>query len=271
METLVEGGKFLSRSSVGTGGRPLWLLHGFLGSGRNLGALARRLVERDPSLTVVLPDLTGHGDSPALDDGDDLRSMARDVLATAAALGHTGAPLRLVGHSLGGRVAPAAAQVAPGAVEAVTLLDIAPSPIVSPGADSVRLVAALVAAPREADSREVLREHLRAAGVPAALVDWQMLNVHEQGGAWRWKIDAAALAALHPRVNAADLWSVVEGGRVRVHAVRGGRSSYVSDADMARLEAAGASVRTLPEAGHFLHVEALPALIEALVQLGVAA
>jgi pimeloyl-ACP methyl ester carboxylesterase len=51
-----------------------------------------------------------------------------------------------------------------------------------------------------------------------------------------------------------------------VQAIRGGRSSYVSDADARRLAAAGARVDTLPGAGHFLHVDRPAELLDRIVQ-----
>jgi pimeloyl-ACP methyl ester carboxylesterase len=269
MWTREAGRKFLAFATVGEGARPLVALHGFLGRGRNLTTLAKRLCARDPSLRVVLPDLTGHGDSPALPEPADLDTLAGDVLALAREL-DLPRPFRMIGHSLGGRVALAAALGDPGAVADVTLLDIGPSPIVVPGTDSVRLLDVLQTAPREAASRAPFREHLRAAGVSDALAEWQMLNVTSEGGVYRWRIDPAALKRLHPRVNAADLWRAVEGPRgYAVRCVRGGASRYVSDAEAARLEAAGATVDTLPGVGHFVHVDGLDALMAALAKRGV--
>ena len=71
------------------------------------------------------------------------------------------------------------------------------------------------------------------------------------GTLYRWRIDAARLAALHPRVSSMDLWPAVERPErpYTMHAVRGSRSRYVSDADAARLEAAGCPVDTLEGVG----------------------
>jgi len=255
----------LSFYRVGEGARPLLLLHGFLGAGRNLTTLAKRLAERDPSLAIVVPDLTGHGSSPPLGEHDDLHTLARDLLDTARSLA-LGAPFEIMGHSLGGRVALAASLLDPAAIAAVTLLDISPSPIVQPGSDSSKIIQLIASGPREAPSREPFREHLRVGGLPESLIEWQMLNLAHEGGVYRWRIDATALARLHPRVNAADLWpaALTPGRGYRLHCVRGARSPYVSDADAARLEAAGCPVDTLPGVGHFVHVEGLPGLLEAL-------
>ena len=55
---------------------------------------------------------------------------------------------------------------------------------------------------------------------------------------------------------------MIDRGEVPVQVIRGGRSRYVSDADAARLQAAGVPVETLEGAGHHVHVEALDPLVE---------
>ncbi|HSP78563.1 MAG TPA: alpha/beta hydrolase, partial [Myxococcaceae bacterium] len=118
----------LESFQVGEGARPTVLLHGFLGTGRNLRSLAVAWSEAEPGRRFLLPDLTGHGTSPGLPPGATLETVAGDVVETARAAGLTG-PLELVGHSLGGRVSLAASLRFPEQVASVTLLDISPSPI----------------------------------------------------------------------------------------------------------------------------------------------
>ena len=59
------------------------LLHGLLGSARNLATLARRLVDRNPELALVALDLTGHGGSGPLPPGADTAALAADVYDAA--------------------------------------------------------------------------------------------------------------------------------------------------------------------------------------------
>lgn len=253
----------LAYQRYGAGPHPVALLHGFLGSGRNLSSLARRLSERDPSLSVVVPDLTGHGASPPLapDAGPD--TVARDVLAAARAAGLAG-PLAIVGHSLGGKVALEAIRHAPADVATATLLDIAPGPIPPGVGESEAALALLRSAPARATSRDEFREALSRGDFPPPLVDWLLMNVVRDGDGFTWRIDREALARFHERLRGVDAWPVVE-ARVRpLRLVRGDRSPYVTDADARRLEAAGCPVITLEGAGHFLHVDALDRLVEAL-------
>lgn len=244
----------LAHARTGQGPRAVLLLHGFLGSARNVASLARGLAERDQSLSVFALDLTGHGASPPLPEGADTATLAADVLGTARAL-DVPTPVRLVGHSLGGRVALRAGLLEPAAVGHVTLLDISPSRL-KPGGETAAVVEALVRAPDVARSREEFRVYFRAAGLADEVTDWLLLNLAREGDMVRWRIDRAALAALHRRIGAEDLWPAVEGPRpYSLHCVRGGLSPYVDEGNAQRLAAAGCPVDTIAGAGHFLHVE----------------
>jgi esterase len=246
----------LTTLELGAGERPTVLLHGFLGSGKNLRTLAQRWSERDAARRFLLPDLPGHGTSPPVSERTDLREMADAVIETARSRGLTG-PLEIVGHSLGGRVGLAATLTAPGEVSALTLLDITPSPIRTEVSESGRVMEFLLRAPGEASDRRVLRQSLIDAGLSAALTDWLMMNVAHEGNRHRWRIDREALARLHARVNAEDLWEAVERPGATVRCIRGGRSDYVPEGDVERMERAGCPVLTLPSSGHYVHVDAL--------------
>src|ERR1700754_1245749 len=113
-----DQGTALAHSAIGEGGEDVVLLHGFLGSGKNLRTLAQRWLERAPDHQFVLPDLRGHGLSPPLPAQADLYTLARDVLATARAA-EVVEPFTIVGHSLGGRVALAAAALHPDRLQQV--------------------------------------------------------------------------------------------------------------------------------------------------------
>lgn len=247
---------------VGSGARPTVLLHGFLGSGRNLASLARRWSQADPARRFLLPDLTGHGASPALPEGATLVTLARDVLATSQKI-FGAEPVSLVGHSLGGRVSLAALLDAPGRVADVTLLDIAPGPL--PDSDVVAILDQLLRLPDTLPSRADAREQLLGFGLSEGLVDWLLMNLVPLDGGYGWRIDRRALFEAAPRIiGGTDLWPALEMGRP-VRCIRGGDSRYVRDEDARRMEALGCPVTTLPGAGHFVHVDAPDALLTALV------
>jgi esterase len=250
----------LSMLTVGDGPRTTVLLHGFLGSGRNLMGLARLWAARDPSRRFLLPDLTGHGSSPLLPPGATLETLSDDLLASLGGEDE----LELCGHSLGGRVALSAYAKSPSLVRGLVLLDIAPGPIPRRISESARVLEALLAAPATAPDRETMRAALARFGLSAGIVEWMLTNLRSGGEGYVWRIDARALHEALPRVQSQDLWPVVEQAHIPIHAVRGGRSPYVDDADVARLRASGVRVDTLSEAGHYVHVDAPAALVELL-------
>lgn len=251
----------LESFQVGEGQRPTVLLHGFLGTGRNLRSLATAWSEVEKDRRFLLVDFTGHGASPRLPPGATLSTLGGDVLETARAAGMQG-PLDLVGHSLGGRVALAASLRTPQDVASVTLLDITPSPIPSAHSESGKVLEVLLAAPATAPDRRTLRAELTGRGLSGPLADWLLMNLESspEGGV-RWRFDRESLAELHGRVNSENLWPALERPGAKVRCIRGGRAPYVTDADVARMEALGCPVATLPEAGHFVHVDAPDALL----------
>lgn len=253
----------LASHQIGHGPLITLLVHGFLGAGRNLGGLARAWSHQDPSRTFVMPDLTGHGFSPPLPPGATLETMAKDLVELLPSQGTA----EIVGHSLGGRVALAALRLAPERISRVTLLDIAPGPVPASISEGSRVLKALLDAPQTAADRETFRHSLLSSGLEPAIAEWVMTNLRPGGDGYVWRIDARALAEAAPRSNAVDLWDVVESRGTRIRAIRGGRSPYVTSDDVRRFEAAGVEVATLPEAGHFVHVDALAALVELLTEV----
>ena len=109
----------LDVSTLGAG-PPVVVLHGLLGRARNWLSIARAL---EPSYAVHLVDLRNHGASPWSAEMS-YAAMARDVAALIERLA-TG-PVRLIGHSMGGKVAMVLALTRPELVERLIVVDIAP-------------------------------------------------------------------------------------------------------------------------------------------------
>lgn len=245
----------LTTIRIGEGHTPVLLLHGFLGSGRNLSSFARRWSLLDPSRSFLLPDLPGHGTSPGVGDETSLGDIARAALRTARAAGFEG-PVEWVGHSFGGRVSLAAVLEIPEAVRSVTLLDIGPGPIPVGTSESAQVLEKLLRAPERSPDRETMRRFLLDQGLSQHLTEWLLMNlVHSEEG-YVWRIDREALRRMHERLNRIDLWEAVERRTVPMRCIRGGRSPYVTEEDKARLERAGCPVATVEGAGHFVHVDA---------------
>jgi 2-succinyl-6-hydroxy-2,4-cyclohexadiene-1-carboxylate synthase len=85
-------------------GVPVFVLHGFTGSGKAMEPLSERLAA-GLAARIICPDLVGHGCSEVPDELDLYRveAMAGQVMGLADALGCE--TFHLVGYSMGGRVA----------------------------------------------------------------------------------------------------------------------------------------------------------------------
>ncbi len=117
----VPGGVRLHYRREGTGAG-MALLHGFPQTGHMWRKVMPALAER---FTVVAPDLRGYGDSDRPAGGYDKRTMAADVAEVIRALGL--APVILIGHDRGARVAHRFALDHPTLLTKLVLLDIAPT------------------------------------------------------------------------------------------------------------------------------------------------
>lgn len=91
----------LNAIEMGHGPVQLVFAHGVFGQGRNFGNVAKLLADQT---TSVLLDLPNHGRSPWTDsfDFDLFADLVADELR---ARGAQEAPITLVGHSMGGKVA----------------------------------------------------------------------------------------------------------------------------------------------------------------------
>jgi pimeloyl-ACP methyl ester carboxylesterase len=97
----------------------LLIVHGLYGSGRNWGAVAKRLA---PDRRIVSVDQRNHGHSPWF-DSHSYHDMARDLAEVIEA---QGAPMDVMGHSMGGKASMILALTRPDLVNRLIVADIAP-------------------------------------------------------------------------------------------------------------------------------------------------
>lgn len=168
-------------------GRPVAILHGLFGAGRNWTGIARRLARH---FRAIAFDLRNHGASPWAEPMD-YPAMAADVQEAMRARGHP--RYALLGHSLGGKVAMLAALSDGAAVERLVVVDIAP--IAYPVAHL-----AYVRAMRGLDLSAVTRRGAADAALATAIPDASERSFLLQSlvfgdGAPRWQLNLAALEA----------------------------------------------------------------------------
>lgn len=99
-------------------GDPVLLLHGYAQNSHMWRPLIAELAKTH---TVIAPDLRGFGQSSKPDTGYDKKTMAKDVHALMASLGHK--RIGVVGHDIGLMVAYAYAAQYPAEVDKIALMD----------------------------------------------------------------------------------------------------------------------------------------------------
>jgi len=254
------------------------LLHGILGSKANWNTPARRLLEHVGPLgwDVLQLDLRAHGRSPEGRPPHSLEACALDVRETLEGLGLQpgGEGVVVCGHSFGGKVALALlqAQLRAGGPppRATWLLDSVPG---RPAAGSAVFVASVlqaverVAGDGARADRAALVEALLAQGLEPATAQWLAQSVRRAAGGLELAHNTQVLRALHAAYCHTDLWSVLEGGNADIGVVVAGRNRHAwGQENLERLNNCGERVRvvTLEGAGHNVHVDDLPGLLEAL-------
>ncbi len=235
----------LESSSVGSG-RPIVLLHGLFGAGRNFGVLQRRLSAHGRILAL---DLRNHGRSPHA-PGMTYPIMAADVLETLRML--DAVPCAVVGHSMGGKVAMRLALDRPQAVERLLISDISPVTYRAGFRGYAEAMAALdlTGTPSRASLDAGLADVVSDPAVRGFLL--QNLSL---GPPARWRIGLAEIAAGLPDIEA---WPAADAQYLGPTLfVAGGRSHYILPEHRPLIRGWFPAARfvTLRHAGHWVHAD----------------
>lgn len=250
-------------------GAEVWILHGILGSGRNWRSFVRRVQASRPDLRFRLIDLRHHGESQGAFDGPDtIASCVQDLEVLARACGR--APVAVVGHSFGGKVALMHAAECPAGLQQTWVLDARPGPVdvSSTSMEVLEVIGALRTVALPIESHRHLKENLMAMGFSGALSSWMTTNLarREEGPGFGWRFDLDAVESMIRDYAAVDGWPVVCDPPLDLHLVVAGRGDRWSRFDRVRLEEAPARVHELKDSGHWVHVDAPEALARLLTR-----
>ena len=239
-------------------GPPLIILHGLLGCADNWRAMSRRL---GALYRVFAVDLRNHGRSPH-SDVFDYPAMAADLREFIAhqALGR----IMLLGHSMGGKVAMQFALDSAQPVDRLVIVDIAPKPY-------QLFYRELLGALRSLDlnrykSFAEVDTALASKVSDGALRQFLLKNLaKEENGRLRWRIHLEAIYRNYDRLAQGFAPGRTFGKPTLF--IRGARSNYIEadDLPLIRQIFPQAEIATLPEAGHWVHVDSPNEFFQTLV------
>ena len=230
-------------------GFPIVILHGLLGSAENWRAISKHL---SGNYRVYTVDLRNHGQSPHSElmtysvMGDDLREFFDGKEISKA---------HLVGHSLGGKVAMQFASSHSERVKKLAVIDIAPKTY-PPSQRSILTALQRLELQRLKSFGEI--DAALASAIPESAVrQFLMKNIARvPNTGFQWRIDLASISTNYDELTKA----IIPAHQYVKPAlfVRGGRSDYIQNADLASIRTIfpRAELVTLTGAGHWVHADA---------------
>ncbi len=240
--------QLLHAKIIGTG-KPLLILHGFLGMGDNWKTLGNQYAES--GYEVHLVDQRNHGRSFHSEDFS-YEHLAKDLVNYLNH--HQLSKVHLIGHSMGGKTAMQFACEYPAMVSSLIVADIAPKfypPHHHEIIDGLKQLNLDTISSRGEAEKE-LANHISAFGVRQFLLK----NLYRQSKeklAFRFNLTVLAnrMSEIGATINAHAKF----GGPCLF--LKGDKSPYISDEDIAqiRLHFPKANLETITNAGHWLHAE----------------
>ena len=269
--------RFSSTGSNGSSSRQpptVVLVHGILGSRRNMQSFARRLVEGFPSWQVLLVDLRCHGESAsefASEGPHTVDSAAGDVLKLLSSLKLF--PEMLIGHSFGGKVVMSMAHQfgestrrLPRPVQ-VWVLDALPGEVRSGEMGQTDrpadLISTLLTMPLPIRDRPSLISYLERAGFSPAVAAWTASSLTpvsptDRSQGFVWSFDLQGIAEMYRSYESTSLWRFLErpAEGIRLDFVKAERSTFRwGGIDESRIESLGHKVHLLHNSGHWVHTD----------------
>lgn len=222
----------------------LLIVHGLYGSARNWSVISKRMSD---SRRVIAVDQRNHGDSAWFDTHSYL-DMAQDL---AQVVEHNGAPMDIIGHSMGGKAAMILALQRPDLVNRLLVADIAP---VAYGHDQSQYIQAM----QSIDLTHMEKRSDVALALSQQVTDPALQSFFTQSldlGNKRWKLNLDVLQRdMHHVLGFPEITGRFDKPTLFLS---GANSQYVLPDHRPKIKAlfANAVFAKIPNAGHWLHAE----------------
>lgn len=228
-------------------GKPLLILHGFLGSLDNWQSIAKELAA---NYQVFILDVRNHGKS-FHGPKHDYSSMVEDVRYFIDHLGLS--DVTLIGHSMGGKIAMSFALKYPLLVSSLIVVDIAPK-VYLPGHEDILHALAKVN-PKELKSRQEAVDIISTYIHDSSVVQFLLKNLDRLGdGSFEWKMNLPVLIDQYKEMLDFPSKGVFNGSTLFL---KGAKSDYIlpSDEENISLLFPNAKIVSIRDAGHWVHAE----------------
>jgi pimeloyl-ACP methyl ester carboxylesterase len=231
-------------------GKPLVILHGLFGSGKNWQSHARHFANH---FQVFAVDLRNHGNSFHADEMN-YSVMAEDLaqLLYRLELGEC----QILGHSMGGKVAMMLALQNPDLVAGMIVADIAPVAYFHHYDD---LIDPILALPLETIESRAQADQLLRQNIPEdQLRAFLLQNLVREAAGWRWRVNWKVIQRdMEWLTGFGDLpqdWLI----ELPSLFIRGEKSDYIGNAEIEviRHRFSNCKIETIAAVGHWLHAEA---------------
>ncbi|GJL83043.1 MAG: alpha/beta hydrolase [marine bacterium B5-7] len=242
-------------------GPPLIILHGLFGSMTNWRGIASRL---KVSFRVITVDLRNHGRSDWSDDVS-YESMAADIIALGNDLELD--EVILLGHSMGGKTAMAAALLYPERVAGLVVVDIAP---ISYNHSHETLINTLLKVDLDTiNNRQDLDRVLSRDIAEKGLRMFLSQNLVAAEGGFKWRVNLRGLSEGMGSLVGFPDFDVRRFEKPSLF-LYGRQSNYVTEAYQGEIDRyfPNAHMEAIDEAGHWLHAEKPQRVIDAVHEFG---
>ena len=235
-------------SKIEGSGRPLIILHGFLGMSDNWKTLGKQF---SANFQVHILDLRNHGRSLHSEDFS-YEIMVQDVFEYCQA--HQLEHINIIGHSMGGKVAMLLATTHPELVHKLIVADIGPKFYPLHHQDILEGLNAVDFSkkPSRSDVEEIMEKYISDLGTRQFLTKSLFWQEPEQL-AFRFN-----LAVFNRKMDEIGV-PLPENSIFKKPTlfIRGGNSRYILDSDfeMIKQHFPNSSIETIPNTGHWLHAE----------------
>ena len=241
-------------------GKPLLILHGFLGMSDNWKTLGKKFAE--DGFQVHLIDQRNHGKSPHSDEFS-YELMAADVVEYCET--HNLDKITLMGHSMGGKTAMLLACENERLVEKLVIVDIAPKYYAPHHQQILKGLTALDEAnlTSRGDAEDFLEKYIKETGVRLFLLKNLYWKTKEK---LSLRMNLDSLKTNIEQVGRALPQDAIYNGPTLF--INGELSDYITKAEepLIKKHFPEARIETISKAGHWVHAENMKDLYKAVIQ-----